>query len=141
LTRVPNVDFEQIGNQLGGLGNDPSNVAKFAAAHNFEFKQSANWKCIELCHKVNLFGRLALNIRGVTSKLSRSSNPGDSHWVILAGLRGDGTPKGTTLHLMNPSVTAEYSHVVATYSYLKSQYPQLTHQVMYLFNNNSAPIY
>jgi hypothetical protein len=141
LTPVPNVDFEQLGSQLGGLGNDPSNVAKFAAGHGFEFKQAANWKCVELCHKVNLFGRLALNIRGVTSLLTRSPNPDDSHWVILAGLRGDGTPKGTTLYLMNPSVVENNCQVVHTYSYLKSEYPQLTHQVMYLFNNNSAPIY
>jgi hypothetical protein len=140
--KVPNVDFESFGNnQIGGLGNEPSNVAKFAAWHGFDLKQAAGWTCDELCRYALHYGRLALNIRGVAPDLKKSPDPNDSHWVILVGVRGDGTPKGTSLYMINPSATGGDWQIVHTYKYLKWLMPQLTHMVMYKVGNHSSPIY
>jgi hypothetical protein len=138
--RPVGVNFEQLaGGGIGGLDNSHANMKKFAYAHYIEMLEGENLSCVQICNLVYNFGRLMLNIKGVNSNM-KASSPNDSHLLILAGLRGDGTSGGTTVTLYNPSGGMERT-IVESFQYLKSKYPKLTYQCFYILNNFSQPIY
>jgi hypothetical protein len=138
-TPPPGVQFEQINGVTGGIAVDHENMKKYAKYHGIEMFEGEHFSCMQISNLVYNFGRLMLTMKGVNSNMKNSS-PGDSHLLILAGLRGDGTASGTTVTLYNPSGGME-TMIVESFQYLKSRFPKMTYQCFYLVNNFSQPIY
>ena len=141
-TQPAGVQFETLpGIGLGGLENSHSNMKKYANAHGMQMLKGGSMSCLQLVNLVDQFGRLMLNIKGVTSSMN-NGQPNDSHLLNLVGARGDGQAGGTTVTLYNPSATGFGGRVITHgYSYLKSKYPNLTYQVFYKFSNSSQRVY
>ena len=140
-TEPAGVLFEKVNGATGGLGNDHSNMQKFADAHNLQMFKAEALSCLQLVNLIDQFGRLMLNIKGVDSNMQAGS-PDDSHLVNLVGARGNGQPSGTTITIYDPSawITGSGRVITASYQYLKAKYPKLTYQVFYNFANRSTPI-
>lgn len=137
-TQPPNVIFEQLKNGgVGGLDNDPANMKRFADFHGMQMLEGSNMTCTQLCYLVYNFGRLMINVRGITSRLKKGTDQ-DSHLMMVIGVRGDGTPNGTTVRFYEPSGD---DTIVSSYQYQKNRFPQMTYQVFYMLNNYSQPIY
>jgi hypothetical protein len=81
-----------------------------------------------------------INIRGVNSNRV-AGNPNDSHWMVLAGIRGDMTPSGTTLTLYDTAPNGLSPLIVDSYSYLKAIWPQFIFQCMWSNANQSKKLY
>ena len=133
------VEYQSNGN-VGGLGNDDENMKKYARHHNFGAVTGQIISCEQLGNLLTMFGRLMINMKGVSSKMM-AGNPNDSHLVVVGGMRGDGTPKGTTLMIFDTSPDTGDAIKIASYSYLKNRFPQLTHQCFYSYSNRSTNIY
>ncbi len=132
--------FENIkGVGTAGINNEDSNMEKFAKYHGFTMVRESGINSLTLCGMVAVFGRVMLNMRGVTSLLTAAS-ANDSHFVVLTGLRGSGSPGGTTLRIFNPSIRKTDQRIVASYSYLKGKYPGLTYQAFYRITGSSKSI-
>jgi len=140
--RPSGIAFEILpGDRTGGVENSHANMQKFANHHHIQMFKAEQLSCIQLCNLVDQFGRLMLNIKGINSKLQKTS-PDDSHLLILAGVRGTGQRGGTTITLYNPSAVGWGGRVSsASYNYFKNKYPRLTYQVFYSYSNRSVPVY
>lgn len=141
-TRPAGVDFETLpGGGVGGLGNSHANMRKYATAHGLQMLQGETMSCLQLVNLIDQFGRLMLNIKGVSSSMT-SSSPNDSHLLNLVGARGTGEAGGTTITLYNPSAVGFSGRVITqSYQSLKAQYPKLTYQVFYKTSNSSSRVY
>jgi Putative peptidoglycan binding domain len=140
-TRFPDVTFEtQPNGKVGGLGNLDANMVKFARHHNFGSVVGKPITSQALCGLVKMFGRLMVNIKGVTSSLTPGTT-NDSHLLVLAGVRGDGTPNGTTLTLYNTSPGGGSPLIVTSFSYMKSRFPHFIFQCFYSHSNRSSKLY
>ncbi len=138
LPKTPGVDFElQPNGTVGGIGNSHENMKKFADSHDMTMVKAEGFSCLQLTTLLYRYGRLMLNIKGVTTSMT-ASKPDDSHLVLMVGARGDGNPSGTTITVYNPSGGG--GKITSSYQYLKSKYPKLTYQVFYTLSNRSMPI-
>jgi len=139
-TRPPGVTFEQKNGTPGGLENSNANMQLFANYHGLKMVDEPNFGATDLCLLVTIYGRLMLNVKGVTPML-KAGKPSDSHLVILSGLRGDGSPSGTTLRIHNPTLRDKKNQrIVASFVYLKGKYPGLTYQTFYRITGSSKSI-
>jgi len=147
LKKLPNPDTTkfsdvavetQTNGKVGGLYNSDENMKKFAKHHNFGAVTGQIITCAQLGGLLTMFGRLMLNIKGAKTNMKKG-NSNDSHLVILGGLRGDGTPKGTTLTLFDTSPHPFDPILVASFSSFNYQYAGgLTYQCFYAYSNTSA---
>ncbi len=140
-TRPPGVVFEKKADgTFGGLENGNPNMQLFATHHGLKMVDEPNFGAADLCLLVSIYGRLMLNVKGVTPRL-KVGNPTDSHLVILSGLRGDGSPAGTTLRIRNPTLEGDSKQgIVASFAYLKNKYNGLTYQTFYRIYGSSKSI-
>lgn len=139
-TQPAGVKFEDLGGGvIGGINNSHQNMRKFADAHGMQMFEGENLSCTQICYLVSNNGRLMLDMKGVNSDM-KTGKSNDSHFVILAGVRGDGTAAGTTITLKDPS-GGTIQTITASFQYLKNKYPKITYQVFCLLNNYSSPIY
>jgi hypothetical protein len=138
-TRVGGVTFEtQPNGKIGGLLNSDANMLKFARHYNFGSVVGQTITCQALCGLVKMFGRVMINIKGVLPNLSNGTL-NDSHLVVVAGVRGDGTPNGTTLTIYDTSPDSNL--FVTSFSYLKSRFPHFIFQCFYSYSNKSSKLY
>ena len=140
-TQWPDVTFEaQPNGNVGGLLNSDANMLKFAKHHNFGSVTGQPITCQSLCGLVKMFGRVMVNIKGVTSNMVAGAI-NDSHLVVVAGVRGDGTANGTTLTIYDTSPGGGSPLIVTTFSYLKSRFPHFIFQCFYSYSNKSVKGY
>ena len=136
--RPSGVHFQDLGNgKIGGIGNSHENMQKYANYHKMQMLQGGNMTCTQLCSLVYNYGRLMIHVRGITSQLTKGT-PDDSHLMMILGVRGDGTPGGTTVRFYEPTSDTT---IVETYQYQKNRFSQMTYQVFYMLYNWSKPIY
>jgi hypothetical protein len=137
-TQPAGVDFQQLGGGIiGGIENSHANMKKFADYHGMQMLEGGNMTCTQICYLVYNFGRLMINVRGITSRLKKGS-PNDSHLMMILGVRGDGTPNGTTVKFYEPTSDTT---IVESYQFQKNRFPQMTYQVFYMLNNYSQPVF
>lgn len=119
----------------GSLLNDseldqPVNTLKFAKAYGLTLVPGQSWLPDGLAALTRAHGRLMINtLWDATAYAKRAGSPG--HMMVIAGIRGDGTPRGTTVRIYDPwrpHVGAVYS---CNYDRLMRRVPALTYQIFY----------
>ena len=137
IPATPGVDYEKQPNGTpGGINNSHENMQEFANKNNMQMFKAEQLTSLQLVNLIDQFGRLMLNMKGVSSDMKHST-PEDSHLVNLLGARGNGQRDGTTLTVWNPSNGGE--KIVRSYRWFKNRFPRMTYQVFYTYANKSTP--
>ena len=107
--------------------NDPVNTRAYAAHFNLRMHYPQSWSALGLANIIRQ-GPVATHILwNVSGYLSGTGSSG--HFVVIAGIRGDGTAIGTTLRIYDPMPVK--SGTVGSFGYQKlmSNTPALTYQL------------
>lgn len=120
-------------NRSGALLNDsqianPVNTQKFCNFFNLHLFYPQSWSATGLASAIRV-GPVATNILWNISDYINGLGS-NSHWVVIAGIRGDGTPLGTTLYIYNPlpvNIGAKFS---VGYQKLMMNLPGATYQLL-----------
>jgi len=118
-------------NQNGALLNDSElltpKVSQLYAKHFFlRLYHARSWTPTGLADILRL-GPVATNVLWNTTAYTGGKGS-DSHWVVIAGIRGDGTSQGTTLRILNPLPVNMGEERSYNHYKLLNAHPGLTYQ-------------
>jgi hypothetical protein len=117
----------------GGLYNDsalshPENTKKFADSYGLKLIPGQSWMPDGLAGILRAHGPLMMNLLWNAPKfLSGLGSSG--HMLIIAGIRGDGSPEGTTLRIYDPWPVNRGSKYSLTYGPFMRKMPISTYQL------------
>ena len=117
----------------GGLFNDsslskPENTKKFADTYGLKLLHAQSWMPDGLANMVRTSGPLMMNLLWNAPKYQAGlASPG--HMLIIAGIRGDGSPEGTTLRIYDPLPVSRGSKYSLTYGPFIRKMPVSTYQL------------
>jgi len=119
----------------GGLFNDsslsrPQNTKKFADSYGLKLLHAQSWMPDGLANMLRTHGPLMMNLLWNAPKfMAGKSSPG--HMLIIAGIRGDGSPEGTTLRIHDPWPMNRGSKYSLTYGPFIRKMPVSTYQLFH----------
>lgn len=119
----------------GGLLNDadlddPVNVRKFAQFHGLKMLPPRSWQPDGLASLLR--GRGPIMINTLWEPKDYHAGKGSSgHMRVIAGIRGDGTPGGTTIRLYDPSPVGRGWIASLVYGVFMRKVPLATYQVFH----------
>lgn len=129
------VDSAGVHGRGGGLLNDselddPVNVRRFARFHGLTMLPGQSWTPDGLASLLRSHGPLMINtLWDVDRYVAGRGSSG--HMRIIAGIRGDGTPKGTSIRLYDPWPPRVGCIVSYVYDVFMKKVPAATYQVFY----------
>ena len=119
----------------GGLFNDselskPENTKKFADSYGLTLLHAQSWMPDGLANMLRTHGPLMMNLLWNAPKyMAGKGSPG--HMLIIAGIRGDGSPEGTTLRIQDPLPMNRGSKYSLTYGPFMRKMPVSTYQLFH----------
>jgi hypothetical protein len=117
-----------------GLMNDseldtPENMRRFAAFHHLTLVPGATWMPDGLA---NFLSARPIMINTLWDPAGYAARQGSSgHMRVVAGIRGDGTPGGTTLRVYDPWPPNRGNISSMIYSRLIRSTPLATYQILF----------
>jgi hypothetical protein len=117
----------------GGLFNDselarPENTEKFANSYGLTLLLGQSWAPDGLSNMLRAHGPLMMNLLWNAPKYM-AGHGSSGHMLIIAGIRGDGTPDGTTLRIYDPWPVNRGSKYSLTYGPFMCKMPTSTFQL------------
>ncbi|MGD0460175.1 MAG: papain-like cysteine protease family protein [Terriglobia bacterium] len=119
----------------GGLYNDsilsrPENTRAFADSYGLTLLHATSWMPDGLAGQLRAHGPLMMNMLWNAPRfVMGKGSPG--HMVIIAGIRGDGTPDGTTIRIYDPWPIGKGSKYSLSYGPFMGKMPTATYQLYY----------
>jgi hypothetical protein len=117
----------------GGMFNDaelskPDNTKKFANFYGLKLLNAQSWMPDGLANMLRTRGPLMMNMLWNAPKYI-AGHGSSGHMMIIAGIRGDGTPEGTTLRIYDPLPMNRGSKYSLTYGPFMRKMPVSTYQL------------
>jgi hypothetical protein len=119
----------------GGLFNDselskPENTKKFADSYRLTLLHAQSWMPDGLANMLRIRGPLMMNLLWNAPKYMTGKGS-SGHMLIIAGIRGDGSPEGTTLRIYDPWPMNRGSKYSLTYGPFMRKMPVSTYQLFH----------
>ena len=119
----------------GDLFNDselarPENTTKFADSYGLTLLLGQSWLPNSLANMLRGHGPLMMNLLWNAPDY-RAGLGSEGHMLIIAGIRGDGTPEGSTLRIYDPWPLNRGSKYSLTYGPFMRKMPASTYQLYY----------
>ena len=119
----------------GGMFNDaelskPDNTKKFANFYGLKLLNAQSWMPDGLANMLSARGPLMMNMLWNAPKYMAGLGS-SGHMMIIAGIRGDGSPEGTTLRIFDPWPVNRGSKYSLTYGPFMRKMPVSTYQLYY----------
>jgi hypothetical protein len=118
-----------------GILNDtekprPENTQKFADSYGLKLLHAQSWEASALANIMNTNGPLMIDMGWDVNSYVKGKGT-SSHFMIIAGIRGDGTNAGTTIRIYDPWPVNKGSKYSLTYGPFMQKIPMGTYQVYY----------
>lgn len=107
---------------MGGIENSHENMALFAKHWHLTMLAEPTSTPGALAELIRNHGRVMLNVK---------KKDGNSHFICVCGIRGDGTVGGTTLSVLDPLYDPVLQPDFDSYAAWSYRFPQLFYQVFY----------
>lgn len=113
-------EYDLIG--MGGIENSHANVQLFADHWHLTLLRQPSMTPRKLAGMVKSYGRVMLNAKG---------KDGNSHFICVNGVRGDGTESGTSVAVMDPLEGEDFQPDALSYAGWMYRNPGFFYQVLY----------
>lgn len=107
--------------------NDAAVSSRFCRTYGLRLHAGQSWTAAGLANVIRrnpVMCNVLWNVNGFSS--GAGSN---SHWVVIAGIRGDGKPKNTTLRIYDPLPQGRGAVISLNYATLMKNLPAATYQL------------
>lgn len=108
--------------------NDAVAASRFADNFGLRLYPPQTWQPAVLANVLQR-GPVMCNVLWNSGDYTRGRGS-ESHWAVLAGIRGDGTAAGTTIRLYDPLPPPQGGVTSVNYALLIRNLPALTYQIL-----------